>query len=123
MPTQPSAQDLLTRCQAAMAHAWMVRTFVKHCEEVEDFPELHQVVRTVFDASRALDSCADDPPAYFRMLQKKLPKLRKGAEQFAVDAPQASLHTNFVQAVTSLRASVTQLEALLPEGLAACSTQ
>lgn len=112
--------ELVARCQDVMAHAWMVRTFVKHSEEVEDFPDLHQVVRAVFDASRALDTHAADPPAYFRMLQKKLPKLRKAAEQFAIDAPQASLHTNFAQAVRSLRASVAQLEALLPEGIANC---
>jgi len=104
-----------------MAHAWMVRTFVKHSEEVEDFEELHQVVRAVFDASRALDTRIEDPPAYFKMLQKKLPGLRRAAEQFAVDAPKASLHTNFTQAVVSLRSSVSALEQLLPQGLAATS--
>ncbi len=29
---------LVERAQAIMAHAWMVRTFVKHSTEVEEFP-------------------------------------------------------------------------------------
>lgn len=121
MATSETLEQLVARCQAQMAHAWMVRTFVKHSEEVEDFEELHQVVRAVFDASRALDTRVDEPAAYFKMLQKKLPGLRRAAEQFAVDAPKASLHTNFAQAVVSLRACVSALEQLLPQGLAAGS--
>ncbi len=115
MQAQPTATELVEQCENAMAHAWMVRTFVKHSEEVEDFPGLMPIARTVFDTARALETRVDDPPAYFRMLQKKLGKLRQASEQFAVDAPEASTHMNFVQAVASIRAAVAELETRLAQ--------
>lgn len=96
-----------------MAHAWMVRTFVKHSTEVEEFPELMEVVRTVFDTARALETKVNDPPGYLHLLRKKISKLRKAAEQFAHDAPLASDHTNFKQAVVSMNDCVRELEDVL----------
>ena len=109
-------QELMNRCQAVMAHAWMVRTFIKHSDEVEDFPELMGIVRAVFDTARALGTREGDPAAYFRMLGKKLGKLRKAAEQFCIDAETASTHTNFKQAVISMNACVEELESLKKAG-------
>lgn len=109
--------ELVASCQTALAHAWMVRTFVKHSDEVEQFPELMGIVRAVFDLSRAVEPRVGEPVEYFKMLDKKLSELRKAAEQFAIDAPHASTHTNFAQAVISIRASVGELEQLLAEGL------
>ncbi|MBI5757917.1 MAG: GrpB family protein [Planctomycetales bacterium] len=108
-----SPADAVERCERIMAHAWMVRTFVKHSAEIEDFPELMEIVRTVFDASRALETKIDDPPGYLHMLRKKISKLRKAAEQFAHDAPLASDHTNFKLAVVSMRSCVRELEDVL----------
>jgi hypothetical protein len=105
--------EVVARCQAIMSHAWMVRTFVKHSPEVEDFPELMQVVRTVFDTARALETRLDDPPAYLQMLRKKIGRLRQAANRFRTDAPQASDHTNFRQAVISLDTCLAELEELL----------
>lgn len=96
-----------------MSHAWMVRTFVKHSEEVEDFPELMQMVRTVFDTARALETRLDDPPGYLKMLRKKLGKLRAAADRFRTDAANASTHTNFEQASLSLDTCVADLAELL----------
>jgi hypothetical protein len=107
------ANEIVACCQAVMAHAWMVRTFVKHSDEVQEFPELMGIVRAVFDTARALETRVNDPAGYLRMLQKKLGKLRAATEQFAVDAPKASTHTNFVQAVASMRACLEELERLL----------
>src|SRR5207247_10299277 len=87
----------VARCQAVMAHAWMVRTFVKHSPEVEEFPELMEIVRAVFDTARALETRLDDPSGYLHMLKKKLGKLRKAADKLRHDAPLASDHTNFTQ--------------------------
>ena len=103
-------REVVDECQKILAHAWMVRTFVKHSDEVEEFPELMNVVRTVFDISRALETKIDDPPGYLHMLRKKIGKLRKAAEQFRRDAPLASTHTNFQQAVISIDACVESLE-------------
>lgn len=99
--------------ERTFAHLWMVRTFVKHCPEVEEFPELMQAVRTIFDTCRAIESQQPDPAAVLRMLRKKLGKLRQSAERFRHDAPLASGHTNFQQAVTSYDGCVRTLEELL----------
>ena len=115
-------QHVVDRCEIVMAHAWMVRTFIKHGEEIDEFPELMGIVRAVFDTSRALETRHDDPQGYLHMLRKKISKLRKAAEQFRVDAPQASAHTNFQQAVISMDACVEELEQLLEAGQAASVT-
>jgi len=108
-----SPEQAVARSQTIMAHAWMVRTFVKHSPEVEDFPELMDLVRTVFDLSRALETRVSDPAAYLHMLRKKIGKLRAAAAKFRIDAPHASGHTNFRQAVLSIDACVAELEELL----------
>ncbi len=108
--------DVVQRCDDLMSHAWMVRTFVKHSEEVEDYPELMEIVRTVFDASRALETRVADPAAYLKMLWKKISKLRAATNQFAVDAPRISMHTNFAMAVRSMQICMNQLEELLQLG-------
>ena len=105
-----TAEELVARCEKLMSHAWMVRTFIKHSEESEDFPELMNIARVIFDTSLALESRANDPAAYFKMLKKKLSKLRKATEQFRIDAAEASTHTNFQQAVVSIETVVEDLE-------------
>ena len=107
-------EETVVRCQQIMAHAWMVRTFIKHSPEVEDFPELMDIVRTVFDISRALETRVSDPAGYLHMLRKKISRLRQSADEFRLNAPQASAHTNFQQAVISMDACVQELETLLP---------
>ena len=108
--------DIIRRCDEVLAHAWMVRTFIKHGEEIDDYPELMGIVRSVFDISRALETRQGDPVGYVRMLNKKVGKLRKAAEQFAVDALKASTHTNFQQAVKSTNVCVRELLALSARG-------
>ncbi|HEY2253960.1 MAG TPA: amidohydrolase [Planctomycetaceae bacterium] len=111
MPLTP--EQAVVRCQAIMAHAWMVRTFVKHAPEVEEFPELMNIVRSVFDIARALEVHVGDPPAYLKMLRKKIGKLRQAADKFRHDAPLASGHTNYQQAVLSIDTCVSELEEVL----------
>ncbi len=108
--------DIVNRCDEVLAHAWMVRTFIKHGEEIDEYPELMTIVRSVFDISRALETRQDDPVGYLKMLQKKVGKLRKAAEQFAVDALKASTHTNFQQAVKSMNVCVRELQILSQRG-------
>ena len=112
-PAALSPSAAVARCQTIFAHAWMVRTFVKHSETVEDFPELMQIVRTVFDTSRALEPKVDEPVEYLATLRKKIGKLRTAAEQFRKDAPVASDHTNFRQAVISMDGCIAELEAVI----------
>jgi len=104
---------LVERCEKVMAHAWMVRTFVKHSEEVEEFPELMGIVRAIFDVSLALESRRHDPARYLRMLRTKFDRLRRAADEFRRLAPEASSHTNFRQAVISMDACIEDLQSVL----------
>ena len=106
-------EQIVERAQKIMANAWMVRTFIKHSEEAEDFPELMGIVRAVFDISRALETAVDNPQKYLKMLRKKLGKLRTAAGQFRIDAMEASTHTNFVQAVAAIEFNIDELQELL----------
>lgn len=116
---------LVGRSQKTMAHAWMIRTFVKHSDEVEDFPELNEMARTIFDVFRAVETQVDDPVSYFRTIRKKIGKLKSAAEQFEKDAWHASTHTNFQQAAIAskflgeqLAELVDQAEQLIPRPVA-----
>lgn len=93
----------------------MVRTFIKHCDEVDDYPELMGIVRAVFDMSRAIETKTEDPAVYFKFVGKKIGKLRQAAEQFQQDAWSASTHTNFQQAVMSILYATEQMEDLLTD--------
>lgn len=113
--------EVVERCDEIMSHAWMVRTFIKHSEEVEDFPELiglMGIVRGVFDASRALETRVDDPAGYLKMLGKKIGRLKTAVVEFERDAFEASEHTNFIMAVRSVKVCVRDLETLLEHGRA-----
>lgn len=111
----PELSELVDRSQKVFAHAWMVRTFIKHSDEAEDFPEIMGMARVVFDTAMAMESRVNDPVGYFRMLEKKIGKLQKAAAQFRIDAPRASAHTNFQQAVISIDACVEEWERLLTQ--------
>jgi hypothetical protein len=114
MPAHLQTIDQLrSRAQVVIAHAWMVRAFLRHSDEAEDFPELTEIGRAIFDLARALETRADHHRAYFQMLHKKLPKFKRSVEQFASAAPQISEHINFVQAVVSIRGCVVELQQLL----------
>ena len=107
-------EAMTARATALLAHLWMVRTFVKHSEEAEEYEELLELPRVAFDAARALESRLDDVPALRRMLAKKVPKLRRAADEFRANAAAASTHTNWQQACVSLDAVVAGLAELLP---------
>ncbi len=106
---------LVRRSQNVLAHGWMIRTFIKHCDEVEDFPELNDMARTIFDVFRAVETQVDDPRAYFRTIRKKIGQLEKAAEKFRTDAWHASTHTNFQQCAIAAVFLGQQLRELLEE--------
>jgi hypothetical protein len=119
MLTPQTLADVIQRCDEITTHAWMVRTFVKHSEEVEDYPELEGLMglaRTVFDACRALETRIDDPSGYLKMLRKKIGRLKKAIPPFETDALSCSTHTNWVLAIRSIKACVRDLEELLELG-------
>lgn len=108
-----SPDDLIRRVDAIMAHAWMVRTFVKHSTEVEDYPELMNAARTIFDAARALETQRASADGLIKSVRKKLSKLRQAAAEFDQLVAAEISHTNFQQAVLSFNGCIEELERLL----------
>ena len=100
-----------------VSHIWMVRTFIKHCEEVEDDDELAEVHRELYDYAHALGPPlkAGDAVGYLKTAKKKLNKLRKATELFTEIQPEISSHTNFQMAARSLRLAVGKLESVLAQ--------
>jgi hypothetical protein len=110
-----SPEEAVERLKVVLAHAWMVRTFLKHADEIQDDEELLDVPRTVFDYTRAVEPAYQrkDVKDYLHRIRGKLPKLRRAAELFAREFRRASDHTNFQMASLSLTGCVRQIEEIL----------
>jgi hypothetical protein len=104
--------EAVDRLSAVLAHLWMVRTFLKHADEVQDDEELLDVPRTLFDSIRAVEPARErgDTAEFLRRLKGKLPKIRRVAELFQREHRRASDHTNFQMAAASLSGCVRHLE-------------
>jgi hypothetical protein len=105
----------MERINVILAHAWMVRAFLKHADEVQDDIEILEVHRMIFDYTRALEPSFErrDAQEYLRRAKGKLPKLRKSAEFLATEYKRVSDHTNFQMAALSLQGVVRQIEEIL----------
>ena len=73
-----SPEEAMERINTVLAHAWMVRNFLKHADEVQDDEEMLEVHRTIFDFIRAAE------PSYQRKDAEGIPAPRQGQ---AVQAP------------------------------------
>ena len=104
--------EAVERLNVVLAHLWMVRTFLKHADDIQEDEELLEVPRTLYDSIRAVEPALQrgDTKEYLRRLKGKLPKLRKLSEFFAREYKRASVHTNFEMASASLRGAVRQME-------------
>jgi hypothetical protein len=105
----------MDRLNVILAHAWMVRTFLKHAEEIQEDEEMLEVPRMIFDYIRATEPAFQrrDPTEYLHRIRGKLSKLRRVAEYFAREHRRASDHTNFQMAALSLSACVRQIDEVL----------
>jgi len=110
-----SPEVAMENLNTIMAHAWMVRTFLKHAEEIQDDEEMLEVPRMIFDYIRALEPSYQrkDAAEYLHRAKGKLPKLRKVAEYFAAEHKRVSDHTNFQMAAQSLSACVQRITEIL----------
>jgi alkylhydroperoxidase family enzyme len=110
-----SPDEAVERLEELLAHAWMVRTFLKHAEEIEDDVEMLDVHRTIFDSIRAVEPAHQrgDVKEYLRRLKGKAPKLRRAAEFFDREYRRVTDHTNYQMAARSLTACVREIEAVL----------
>ena len=112
-----SPENAMERINLILAHAWMVRQFLKHADEVQDDEEMLEVHRMIFDYSRAVEPSYQrkDAAEYVRRARGKLSKLRKVAEFFQANYQRASSHTNFQMAAISLKFVVQQIEEVLAQ--------
>src|SRR5438477_9862771 len=110
-----SPDDAMERLNIILAHAWMVRNFLKHAEEIQDDEEMLDVHRMIFDFIRAAEPSYQrkDAREYLHRVRGKLPKLRRSAEFFAAEWRRVSTHTNFEMAALSLTGCVKQIEEIL----------
>ena len=107
--------NTMQHLDALFSHVWMVRTFLKHSEELEDDPELNDIQRTLYDTMLALGTAwkDQDETAYLKQAKKKLGKLRQATDDFTELQPEVSTHMNFQMAARSLEQAVTEIEGIL----------
>src|ERR1019366_3405809 len=69
----------MERINLILAHAWMVRQFLKHADEVQEDEEMLDVHRMIFDYTRAVEGAYQrrDAGEYLHRAKGKLSKLRK----------------------------------------------
>jgi hypothetical protein len=110
-----SPAEAMERLNVVLAHAWMVRNFLKHAEEIEGDEELLEVHRMIFDYIRALEPSyqRQDAAEYVRRARGKLPKLQRQAEVLAREYRRVSDHTNWEMCARSLSGCVRQIEEIL----------
>ena len=120
-PLSPNADSTLDDVEKVaeidrlLSHVWMVRAFLKHCEEAEEDDELNDVQRALYDYMLALGPSlqAQDHAKYLKQAKKKLKKLMAAESLFKEIQPEISSHTNFQMAVVSLSESVRKIAVIL----------
>jgi hypothetical protein len=112
--TPEAAMD---RINLILAHAWMVRNFLKHADEVQEVADMLDVHRMIYDYTRAVEPSLQrrDAAEYLRRAKGKLSKLKKVAEFFQANYERVSSHTNFQMAAISLMFVVQQIEEVLAQ--------
>jgi hypothetical protein len=110
-----TSEEAVERLNVVMAHAWMVRNFLKHADEALEDEAMLEVHRTIFDSIRAVEPSREcgDHNEYLRRMHGKLPKLRRVAEVLSREYSRISTHTNFEMASLSLAGVVHQIEEVL----------
>lgn len=110
-----TAEEAMQRINTICAHAWMVRTFLKHADEIQEDADMLAVPRMIFDFIRALEPSFErgDAREYLLRAAGKLGKLRKVAEYFAREHRNVSDHTNYQMAAASLTACVQEIAQVL----------
>jgi hypothetical protein len=108
-------EQAVERLNVILAHAWMVRTYLKHADEIQEDEEFLEVPRMIFDYVRAVEPAGQrgDHKEYLHRIKGKLPKLRRVAEFFAANHKRVSDHTNYQMAAVSLTGCVRAIEEIL----------
>lgn len=107
--------EFVERIDGLLSHVWMIRAFLKHCEEAEEDDEIREVQRALYDYMLALGGPLrdGDHAKYLKQAKKKLKKLKAANELFQEIQPEISSHTNFQMAAISLNRAVNQVAELI----------
>ena len=110
-------EDAVQRLNTVLAHAWMIRTFLKHADEIQENEDMLDVPRTLYDSIRAVEPAFQrgDTADFLRRLKGKLPKLRRVADYFNTHFREFSPHTNFEMAALSLLGVVRHMEEIFAQ--------
>lgn len=110
-----SDETKVARLDELTSHLWMVRTFLKHCDEAEEDEELCEIHREFYDFMLALGGPASegDHAACLKVARKKLKKIQAARDLFLEIQPEVSNHTNFRMCARSLDTVVNQIQSLL----------
>ncbi len=110
-----SEKELVCLLQIELAHLWMVRTFLKHADEIQEDPEMLEVPRTLFDVIRATEPAflEGDWARYLRKLKGKWGKLETARDYYLAHFKDFSDHTNFAMAASSLDGCLQKMNRLL----------
>ena len=113
--TELSDEQRVALIDDLLSHVWMVRAFLKHCEEAEEDDDILDVHRGLYDYMLALGGPLDagDHAKYLKTAKKKLKRLKAANELFTEVQPEVSSHTNFKMAAQSLRIAVAQVVKLI----------
>ena len=105
------ADQAFDRLCVLLAHLWMIRTFLKHADDIQGDDDLVDVPRTLYDAIRAVEPAreARDVAKFLDRLEAKMGKLDRAAETFAEHYRRASAHTNFEMCALSLSGCVRHM--------------
>jgi hypothetical protein len=109
--------EAVTQLNTVLAHAWMIRTFLKHADEIQENEDMLEVPRTLYDSIRAVEPAFQrgDHGDFLRRLKGKLPKLRRVADHFAAHFKEFSPHTNYEMASASLLGVVRHMEEIFAQ--------
>ncbi len=98
-----------------LAHIWMVRNFLKHCDEAEDDEDLKKVQRQLYDYIHAVGIHIEQKnfAEAIRFAKKKLTRLKNATLLFIEIQEEVSTHTNFRMANRSLQAAADTLATII----------
>ena len=94
-----SPEDAMERLNGILAHAWMVRTFLKHADEIQEDEGMLDVPRTLYDSIRAVE------PAFERARRRRIPSQ---VEREVVEIPQARPSTTTPTSASSRRIPISK---------------
>jgi len=114
-PAPLEKQEAVRLLQFELGHLWMIRTFLKHADEIQEDEGMLEVPRELFDAIRATEPAflAGDWDRYVRKLKGKMSKLEGVRDRYLEKYREFSDHTNFAMAGVSLDGSIRSIQDIL----------